>query len=610
MKEITSAPPNMPKLFKTIRDGQSCNGGNHTWSLPKDGELGEWTDVYGALKRCHNGFHLTTSPKSRWHGANEVYEVEVDFGSGVLMPDEQDVDNEESEGYSHFGGYETDEWVARRVRLVRRIEGEELSTMLRTVKPLDVIPERLFAVLEDATDPNTKFQWPVPKRKEPAEWAEWKGGPKGSTDILQSSDGLRLTTKPGRWYRKSFEVWEVEVEGRVWETDGGELRAQRARLIHRLSDKELDKLGVGVDRTYHRRRGWNDDRYSSIRKHDPKGMSPGEKFVRLMAEHGDVSTSRTVSDNEYRFVSEAMSLAIRGGLEFKGVGIFKDLAQDPNSFYGTAIEAGNVSACEVIEAALGRRPWVWQECRLRASSAFQWAGRTVTVTSFDDEKDQIVAYAHHEKVVVRHGVEQTQRLVAKRFTIQHAEFDDVAHRHKAFSKRSESFGKKVAWLLNVGLPNGYLRRLAYGKIVEHMTSLMWFWTPEQHAEFIEWQKTRKDATTHGKKRVGNEPPPAFVQLTADDALAGMKEWDELWHQAKNMAGAEPRYDSFKHEYHWNEAQKVWKVKFNDTLTSLLTTRSSTVGRFDRAMRAWTTTNFVGRPNDYLDVEGKGKLAKR
>ena len=90
----------------------------------------------------------------------------------------------------------------------------------------------------------------------------------------------------------------------------------------------------------------------------------------------------------------------------------------------------------------------------------------------------------------------------------------------------------------------------------------------------------------------------------------MKEWDELWHQAKNMAGAEPRHDSFKHEYHWNEARKVWEVKFNDTLTSLLTTRSSTVGRFDRAMRAWTTTNFVGRPNDYLDVEGKGKLAKR
>jgi len=93
------------KLFKILKDGRSCNGGEYTWSLPTkddDGEWtpGEWTEpIEGDLEACESGYHLADETQLiQWLG-KEIYEAEA-------------------EGAFNDG----DKWVARRARLIRKIE--------------------------------------------------------------------------------------------------------------------------------------------------------------------------------------------------------------------------------------------------------------------------------------------------------------------------------------------------------------------------------------------------------------------------------------------------------------------------------------------------------
>ncbi len=603
MNEVTTFPSARPPLYKLLHDGASCHGGEHTWSLPKDGQPGEWEEVVGPLVQCKNGFHLTANPSRRWcTDTNELYLVEVDVSAGMLapkmvVPHADDVDDP-------TGSYESDEWVVRRVRLVRRVVGDELVELIRTVRPLEKVPAKLYAMLEDATDPNTKFAWPVPPKNAPGEWAEWKGED-GSAEIMHSGDGLRITNDPRHRYRKSLEVWEVEVEGTVWKTDSvAELRATKARLVRRLIEKELDKLGIGVDRSYRRRSTWNFDRYESVRKRDPKGMAPAERFVRIMAEHGDVSTSRDVSEDERRFVYEALHLAVRGGLEFKGPNFFKEIDANPANYYIEAITAGNESACVAIESALGRRPWMWSGRRLNEAVEFKWAGEAVKITSFVDEKDQIVACAYGKKVKTRgagtsHEDECVTTKVTKRFIIAHAEFDEVAKRYKAFASKSQAYAKKAEWLCaKSGIGKSYLSKA--------LAMCMWFWTKEQHAELDEWIVLWKDAKSHGKKRVANDPLPAFVKQAAADALADAEERDAIHMREKAAVGDEPDHDAFKHYYNYQCAKEAWSAKFDARCTVALSIRATAIGRLERALHAWAVTNFVGQPSEYLDAENNTK----
>ncbi len=603
MHEVTSSPSPLPTLYKVLRDGHSCHGGTYKWSLPTVDGPGDWHEVKGALKQCQNGFHLTTRPNTRWNECNQLYVVEVDVAAGLLAPEKEErEDGGEDTTTDQLDEHESDEWISRRVRLVRRVLGEELVALVRSVKPLEQLPEKLYAILEDAIDQHTKFTWPVPKKGQPGDWAEWKRDGV-CAEILTSSDGLRITPDPSYRYNKACEVWEVEVEGTVWKMDSDtELRASKARLLRRLSEAEMDKLGIGVDRNYRRRSSWNYSRYDSIRKRDPKGASPGERFVRLMAEYGDVSTARDVSEDERRFVREALALAIRGGLEFKGTNVFNDVG-NPDGYYGTAIEAGNISACEAIEAALGRRPWVWCEKRLGDAKVFQWAGYTVRITSFMDEKDQIVACAYQDRVKVRYegtayAEEYITNLVAKRFVIDHAEFDNVAKLFKLRTSKAESFKKKAEWLCKEDRASSYL--------AERLATCMWFWTKEQHIELNKWIELRKDANRHSKKRVANEPIPEFVKQAATDVAADVKEYDSIRDMARSRVGDEPDRDNYKHDYNYECARKVWRTKLDTACAALLSTRPTAIGRFERALHAWAATNFSGDPNDYLDMEKRSK----
>ena len=93
-------------MYKVLRDGRSCNGGEHEWSLPTkngDGEWtpGDWHEHDGKLAMCHSGFHITSDPPQWWDTGRDVFEVEHD---GYVVED---------------GG---DKICVSRVRLVRQVE--------------------------------------------------------------------------------------------------------------------------------------------------------------------------------------------------------------------------------------------------------------------------------------------------------------------------------------------------------------------------------------------------------------------------------------------------------------------------------------------------------
>ena len=82
----------MTTLYKTLLNGQSCNGGRLAWSLPRETSPGHWVPgdwhtMEGDLSLCEWGIHLTKEPYNwiKWGG--EVYEAEGrDFGAESTGP--------------------------------------------------------------------------------------------------------------------------------------------------------------------------------------------------------------------------------------------------------------------------------------------------------------------------------------------------------------------------------------------------------------------------------------------------------------------------------------------------------------------------------------------
>lgn len=115
-KNPKKAPAKDGKLYKLLVDGNSANGGNLEWSLPTADGPGEWHEIDGPLEQCRNGLHLTSNPgkfTSRRSNYNnyEVYEVET--RGEIIEPSYED----------------GDEYVARAVRLLRRLGARELGAL-------------------------------------------------------------------------------------------------------------------------------------------------------------------------------------------------------------------------------------------------------------------------------------------------------------------------------------------------------------------------------------------------------------------------------------------------------------------------------------------------
>lgn len=134
------------RLYKVLASGRSPMASNRMkWSLPKlvgkTWKPGRWHSVEGELVRCRNGLHLTDSPPQRAHEKNdpEIYEVEV-----------------EGELQGPFG----DEWVARKVRLVRRLSKKAMLELGVRVPSSEKTPARRFMqVLWDGCFEKSQHSW-------------------------------------------------------------------------------------------------------------------------------------------------------------------------------------------------------------------------------------------------------------------------------------------------------------------------------------------------------------------------------------------------------------------------------------------------------------------
>jgi hypothetical protein len=104
------------KLYKVLDgNGESCHGGDSTWSLPTQNENGAWhpgdwmPEIEGELEPCENGYHVVRFDQlSQWlHTC--IFEVEVD---GELIEAE-------------------DKYVCRKCRLVRELMAWNTETQRR-----------------------------------------------------------------------------------------------------------------------------------------------------------------------------------------------------------------------------------------------------------------------------------------------------------------------------------------------------------------------------------------------------------------------------------------------------------------------------------------------
>lgn len=65
----------LPTLYKIVGpSGQAIHGGSGLWSLPHDGQPGEWWDITGDVKPCVNALHLTDAANfDHWYPNSGAY---------------------------------------------------------------------------------------------------------------------------------------------------------------------------------------------------------------------------------------------------------------------------------------------------------------------------------------------------------------------------------------------------------------------------------------------------------------------------------------------------------------------------------------------------------
>lgn len=93
-------------MFKMLEGSKPAHGGKGEWDLPKvntDGSItpGDWREVSDTIVACANGLHVVDAGHINEWLTNDVYVAEVD---GPVL-------------------FYQNKWIARRARLVRKIEG-------------------------------------------------------------------------------------------------------------------------------------------------------------------------------------------------------------------------------------------------------------------------------------------------------------------------------------------------------------------------------------------------------------------------------------------------------------------------------------------------------
>ncbi len=572
MAKKTTIPQPIPSLYKVLDGDQSYQGGTHTWSLPTADGPGEWHEITAKLVKCSAGFHLTTHPHTRYYGEDRTtYLVEVDTTKPILLPEHDD-----------------DEWVVSRVRLVRKMEGAELDEALSYFKPFPT-PPHLYIITEDGKQREIGVEFPLPTN-EPGEWITAAFDPTRRDGGFEGS--IPLVCHPQKHhFKEGVELFEAETEGLLYVDCRGTVRATRARLIRRVPPSEMKRMGIGVEREWKRGRGRRS--WSEIQKYDPRGLSPAERFVRLMVDHGGVDVGKGVESDPNANVFSAIELAIRSGLEFKKSTIFLDVDAATSrieELYKLAIRTGNESATVAIESAIGREPWSWSGRRLHLRADLAWKGHQVVVTAFDDDQNKIRLCASKEVPHVNgkgtYAYESLKTKVQHKFLVSRDEFDVVAVRHIKAQRHIKAVEKLV-------------QQLATRKVRVHPASVF-FWTKEEMVAVRDWIQMFVDAKEHRKSRVKPADVPCLV-AAYDDEIADNIARTKIAKKVDKVVGPRPTHENFGSDnWKWKYAAEVWEVRRKEEMAKRMHSRKTKVGALARAFAAWQATNFEGDAIDYID----------
>ncbi|KKM15554.1 hypothetical protein LCGC14_1694930 [marine sediment metagenome] len=174
--------------------------------------------------------------------------------------------------------------------------------------------------------------------------------------------------------------------------------------------------------------------------------SPAYHLVAHVWEHEQKAMSAYSKQRVNRAMSDAISLAIVGGLRFA----INDFARISTDFggcrwqhaefsYSVAVKERNMSAVLSIEAWLNRKPFIvdhlerWQggKMRLAVDSRFIWLGYRVTVTSFAADNSYVVACTYRENTTNSYRPAKVKR----RFKITIADIQADRKARKEFAKK-------------------------------------------------------------------------------------------------------------------------------------------------------------------------------
>ena len=497
-----STTPRAPRAvvhYKLLCDGKSHN--DYAWSLPMDDGAGGWTPgdwqyQDGPLVQCANGLHLTTEPAKRFSRHALDREGSVFY---IAEPDGLVLDCGE-------------EIVASRARLLRPVSAEELLALGLVVQEVPAPTVPFYVVLHDGEMGGVK--WSLPSRKAPGDWHEIEG-------LLTRGNGLRITSDPKPDYQNGREVYRVEVEGNVVTPERGidhDYIARKARILFRLMPADLDKLGVGVEKSW---RASPYRRPSIIRKRAPEGMSPALKLLSVVHEHA-LTSSRKKGENLFNSVmSDAFNLAIKAGMEF-ALGDFAAFTKMRSGAwlsnewaYAQCVESGNASACKSWEAWQTRVPFMWQSGRLYVGASIPWAGRKCKVTSIDDKAGTINVCSYKERAKDEEGYVRESTKIDRRFTVDRPTL--------AVADKRKKIGD--ALLEEVEALRKSLKDDGDATVDPNLIAL---WTLEQRDDAKNW--ARLVQSDGSKKRVKPPAKPEHVVAAEAVTTARKVETDAAWEE--------------------------------------------------------------------------------
>lgn len=412
----------------------------------------------------------------------------------------------------------------------------------------------LYKLTRDGRSPHTGFEWSLPAKGEPGAWHEVKEGP-----LVEHQNGFHLTSQPKAHWTNGMEVWLVETEGEVQRAREADVwLARRARLVRRLTPADLDKLNVGVERSW--RSSYRAER--SIRKRIPEGESPAVRLMRLVHDHALTSGDRA-GDNLFNgCMRDTLALVLKSRMEF-GIDDVATISQLHDGIltewcYAGLVESGNISACRSWEKARRRAPWMWQKARLYEGARLPWAGRNCRITTINDAKGHIIACSYRS--MPNEKFEERETVIEKRFTITRDQLADGDRRWTEGQAVREAIEETAKALKLTGL-----------KVHPALAAL---WSTEERDAARAWAVFSR--TDSGKERVASPERPGCVDrdhaITVAADAAYKAAWAAYWALDHHERGDYPHVDDPK------------------------------ILAAEAAVQAWHAAGFVGVPADYIKAK--------